>query len=271
MKLVLATHNLGKIKEMKEILGDFGVDVLSAEEAGVKEDVLEDGKTFKENALKKAKFISERLNPPYSPFAKGGELNPPRPAEGGAQSPLKKGGSKGGFFKKGENPSPNLPLYKRGRSGGGFWAVADDSGICIKALDDAPGVYSARWMCLHSGCDLDKEKIFSDNDLASFTLEKMRGVPSGKREAYFQCVIALVLPNGENHIFEGKVKGQIAGELRGKSRPKLPYDLVFIPDGYKKTFAEMADAEKNKISHRGLALKKLREFFESNKIFLEKH
>ncbi|MBU0648939.1 non-canonical purine NTP pyrophosphatase, partial [Patescibacteria group bacterium] len=88
MKIIFATHNVGKIKEMRALLRDLDVDVLSADEAGVTEDVVEDGETFEENALKKARFVCEKS---------------------------------------------------------GEWAVADDSGVCIKELGCRPGVMTARW------------------------------------------------------------------------------------------------------------------------------
>jgi XTP/dITP diphosphohydrolase len=221
MKLIFATHNRGKIKEMRTILADLDFEILSAEEAGIAEDVVEDGKTFEENAVKKARFVAEKLNPPQSPFEKGG-------------------------------------------SEGGFWAVADDSGICIKALGGAPGVHSARWLCFHSGCGEEGRSKFTDVDLVEFTLKKMNDVPQAERRAYFECAAALAAPWGKHWVFEGRVWGRISEEPRGISRPKLPYDLIFIPDGHDRTFAEMPDEEKNKISHRAIAFHRLRKFFKEH-------
>ncbi|MBU0707676.1 RdgB/HAM1 family non-canonical purine NTP pyrophosphatase [Patescibacteria group bacterium] len=129
----------------------------------------------------------------------------------------------------------------------GEWAVADDTGIFIKALDGAPGIRCSRWF---------------DGDKAKYTLDKMKDVPVGERQAYFETVSALVSPEGKEWIFRGKIDGTISLKAIGKSRPKLPYDLVFIPDGEKRTFSEMTDEEKNQISHRGIAFRKLREFLE---------
>ena len=115
MKLVFATHNQGKLKEMRDLLSDLNIEVVSADEAGVYEDVIEDGTTFKANALKKARFVGEQT---------------------------------------------------------GEWAVADDSGICIDALDGEPGVYSARW----AG---DRASVIDH------TLDKMKKVPTKNRGAHF--------------------------------------------------------------------------------------
>ena len=191
MKIIFATHNQGKLKEMKELL--FGFEVMGAEEAGIFEDVIEDGRTFVENALKKARFVAQKT----------GEL-----------------------------------------------AVADDSGICIEALDGAPGIMTARW----AGEDA------TDDDKISLTLKKMKNISENNRSAYFQSVVALVSPDNREWIFEGRVDGKIANKKRGQSRPYLPYDLIFIPNGYTETFAEMSDEKKNKLSHRSAAFKKLKEF-----------
>lgn len=188
-RLVFATHNQGKVKEMKDILSGLEIEVLSAEEAGVFEDVVEDGETFEENALKKAKFVAEKT---------------------------------------------------------GEWAVADDSGLCISALGGAPGVQSARWS--------------EGADLAEYTLDKLKNIPAEERTAYFRSTAALCAPDGRHWFFQGRIDGEIPLEPRGIDRPKLPYDVIFIPEGYNRTFAEMSDAEKNSLSHRGLAFSCLKEF-----------
>jgi XTP/dITP diphosphohydrolase len=200
MKIVFATHNPGKVTEMKALLPGF--DVISAEDAGVFEDVIEDGKSFSENALKKARFVAKQTKQ---------------------------------------------------------WSVADDSGICIAALDGAPGIMSARW----AGEDS------SDMDKVNLTLKKMKNIPEGKRDAWIEARIALVSPDGQEWIFSGRIDGQVASAPRGQNRPKLPYDLIFVPDGETRTLAEITNEEKNAISHRGQAFKKLKDFLEklnNNKI-----
>ena len=190
MKLVFATQNEGKVREMRLLLADTGIEVLSAREAGVTEDPIEDGVTFEENALIKARFVAERTQE---------------------------------------------------------WAVADDSGICIDALGGKPGVHSARWT----------------KDHVAATLQALEGVNQVKRGAEFKSAAALVAPDGRSWTFRGEVRGGIALAPRGIPRPKLPYDVIFIPDGGgDRTFAEMTEQEKNGLSHRGRAFEKLRSFIQ---------
>jgi len=193
-RLVFATHNQGKVKEMKDILSGLPIKVLSAEEAGIFDDVVEDGETFEENALKKARFIVKKT---------------------------------------------------------GDWAVADDSGLCIEALDGAPGVHSARW----AG---DREIV----NLVEYTLSKMRNIPIEKRKAYFESAAVLCAPDNRYWSFRGTINGVIPFEVRGVNRPKLPYDVIFIPEGHSKTFAQMSDSEKNSLSHRGTAFLQLKKCIE---------
>jgi len=194
MKLIFATHNEGKIKEMTALLQGLPCKVIGAADAGVPEDIEEDAPTFEGNALKKARYVCEKT---------------------------------------------------------GEWAIADDSGICIKALDGAPGVQSARW----AGESASREQ------LAWYTLEKMKDVPEEKRGCQFESAVAIVSPQGGEWVFHGAVRGSIAMEERGMPRPNLPYDTIFIPEGDARTFAEMTDAEKNSMSHRGRAFSQAREFF----------
>ncbi len=195
MRLVFATHNPGKIPEMQAILSGLPLEVCSADDAGVHEDVAEDGQTFAENALKKARFVAKHS---------------------------------------------------------GEWAVADDSGLCIAALDGKPGVYSARWA---------GENVTGDT-LVAHTLAALKATPEGKRQAWFESCAALVAPDGREWTFGGKMSGTIPIAPRGTPRPKLPYDTIFVPDGYNRTFAEMSDSEKNSLSHRGKAFGELRNFLQ---------
>ncbi|MFH0891417.1 MAG: RdgB/HAM1 family non-canonical purine NTP pyrophosphatase [Candidatus Falkowbacteria bacterium] len=190
MKIVFATHNPGKLVEMKKMLPSF--EVLSASEAGVSEDVEEDGETFAANALKKARFVASKT---------------------------------------------------------GEWAVADDSGLCIDALGGEPGVYTARWAL--------------GRDLVEYTLERTKDVPEKKRGARFESAVAIVSPAGSEKVFTGVVRGELALAPRGQALPKLPYDVIFIPEGYKKTFAEMNEDEKNSLSHRGQAFRLMRAYLEN--------
>lgn len=127
----------------------------------------------------------------------------------------------------------------------GLNCFADDTGLEVEALNGEPGVYSARY----AGEDHDATKNMKK------LLEKMNGKEN--RNACFKTVIALII-DGDIQYFEGKIDGKITSEPRGKNG--FGYDPVFIPEGYNKTFAELGDIEKNKISHRALAVQKLAEY-----------
>lgn len=121
---------------------------------------------------------------------------------------------------------------------------ADDSGLEIEALNNEPGVYSARY----SG----SRDMEQNMDLV---LKNLTGISN--RKAAFVTVISLLL-DGKEHFFEGRVKGEIIEERRGSKG--FGYDPIFIPEGYDRTFAEMTEEEKNAISHRAIAVKKLVDF-----------
>lgn len=122
---------------------------------------------------------------------------------------------------------------------------ADDSGLEIESLNNEPGVYSARYAGEEKNDDANIKKA----------LDKL--VNSTNRNAQFRTVIALII-NGKEHLFEGIIKGKITLEKKGSSG--FGYDPIFIPDGFTKTFAEMNIEEKNTISHRAIAIKKLTAF-----------
>lgn len=122
---------------------------------------------------------------------------------------------------------------------------ADDTGLEINALDGRPGVFSARYA--------GEQCSFQDN--VNKVLQEMKGVSN--RKACFKTVIALIL-DGETHFFEGRIDGQITTEQHGTGG--FGYDPIFQPNGYDKTFAELDAEEKNKISHRGIAMQKLMEY-----------
>ncbi len=123
-------------------------------------------------------------------------------------------------------------------------ALADDSGICIDALNGAPGVYSARYA---------GEGASDEENLAKLERE-MVSVPDGSRGGRFVCHLAVVSPDGEERVFEGEVVGEILRERRGAGG--FGYDPVFRPLGRKRTTAEMSASEKAEISHRGIAMRK---------------
>jgi XTP/dITP diphosphohydrolase len=200
MKLIFATHNEGKLREMKNILSDLPLEIISASEAGVLEEPVEDGATFADNALIKARYVAERVKE---------------------------------------------------------WTVADDSGLCVEALGGAPGVFSARWA----------GEGASGEDKANKVLKELGETPMEKRGAYFESSLALVSPAGQHWIFSGRIDGKISlNRQEIVARPKLPYDAIFIPQGFDKTFGQMTDEEKNALSHRGQAFRDLKNFFLSGQV-----
>lgn len=130
----------------------------------------------------------------------------------------------------------------------GYDCFADDTGLMVEALDDEPGVYSARYAGEHC----------SPADNIALLLEKLKGVKN--RKARFATVVALI-KGGEEHLFEGEVKGRIAEENHGTAG--FGYDPIFIPENSELSFAEMSPEDKNAISHRGRAMAKLAEFLNS--------
>ena len=184
MRFVLATHNPGKLREMGEILKDFGIEVVSPKDLGINVDVEETGSTFAENAMLKAKAICK---------------------------------------------AADLP------------AIADDSGLCVDALNGAPGVYSARY----GGEGLD------DRGRYMLLLSSLRGAPT--RAAHFACAVACAFPNGDTLTAEGRCDGSIAYAPLGEGG--FGYDPVFLLPGTGKTFGQLTQEEKSAVSHRGRALK----------------
>ncbi|NMB27246.1 MAG: XTP/dITP diphosphatase [Tissierellia bacterium] len=190
-KLILSTGNLNKVKEIKYILKDLPIDVLSKDDLGLKDlRIVENGKTLEENAIKKASILAERVE--------------------------------------------------------SMVVMADDSGLFVDYLNGAPGIHSARYSGDNS----------NDRDNNLKLLKELKGVPIEKREAYFRTVIALVGTNGEITTLTGECKGAIGFEPRGDKG--FGYDPLFIVEGYDKTFAELGEEVKNKISHRAKALEKLK-------------
>lgn len=125
---------------------------------------------------------------------------------------------------------------------------ADDTGLEIEALNGRPGVYSARYAGEEKSAEKNIKKV----------LQELKGIEN--RKACFKTVISLIINNKEN-LFEGEVNGAISAELKGGKG--FGYDPIFIPNGYDRSFAEMTLEEKNKISHRGIAVRKLVEFLNS--------
>jgi XTP/dITP diphosphohydrolase len=127
----------------------------------------------------------------------------------------------------------------------GLPSVADDSGLCVDALNGMPGVLSARWSGRHG----------DDEANLRLVLAQTADVPDGRRGAHFVCVAALVLPSGEEHLGEGAVYGRLIREPRGSNG--FGYDPIFVPDSSDLTTAQMTPQAKDAISHRGRALRAL--------------
>jgi XTP/dITP diphosphohydrolase len=196
--LVLATRNEGKIAEFKTLFSGFPIEMKSLNDFGPIPDVAEDGKTFEDNAYKKARFTARVL---------------------------------------------------------GFPALADDSGLVVEALGGQPGVFSARYAGEGAGDEANILKL----------LKAMEGVSD--RRAAFECVIAIAVPRGPALIYGGRCEGEIAIDRIGKNG--FGYDPVFFYQPLAKTFAEMSQEEKNRVSHRGKAMAKLLDEFDKVLIWLE--
>jgi XTP/dITP diphosphohydrolase len=132
----------------------------------------------------------------------------------------------------------------------GLPSLADDSGLEVEALGGAPGVASAHYAGRHG------------DDAANIArlLRELEGIPEEERQARFVCVLALVGPRGERFLVREECEGRITGEPRGEGG--FGYDPVFVPRGYSRTMAELSLEEKNSLSHRGKALRRLRELLE---------
>ena len=172
------------------ILGDLNYEILSLKEAGIQADIVEDGTTFEENAIIKARAISERS---------------------------------------------------------GCLVLADDSGLEVDYMDRMPGIFSARWMGEDTSYDVKNRAI----------LEKLAGVPEDQRTARFVCAIAAAFPDGRVVTKRATIEGIIGYEIKGENG--FGYDPIFYVPEYGKTTAELSPEEKNAISHRGKALRLMRE------------
>ena len=125
----------------------------------------------------------------------------------------------------------------------GLPAISDDSGLCVDALNGAPGIFSARWAGIHSNDKANVEKV----------LDELNGVPDGKRGAHFICVAALVMPDGREEVTEGVFHGTILHAAIGNHG--FGYDPIFAPLGMSISSAQMSADEKDAVSHRGKSLR----------------
>ncbi|MBR2037798.1 MAG: XTP/dITP diphosphatase [Lachnospiraceae bacterium] len=189
-QIIFATGNKDKMREIREIMADVDVEVLSMKEAGIEVDVVEDGKTFEENSLIKAKAIAAHTD---------------------------------------------------------AIVLADDSGLEIDYLNKAPGVYSARFMGEDTSYDIKNQAL----------IDKLEGVPKEERTARFVCAIGAVLPNKETLVVRETMEGYIGYEIAGENG--FGYDPIFYLDEFGCSSAALSREQKNAISHRGKALRAMKD------------
>ncbi len=200
-RIIFATGNQGKMREIRAILADTGAGIVSMKEAGIDVEIREDGSSFEENALIKARGVA----------AASGDT--------------------------------------------GDIVLADDSGLEIDALNGEPGIYSARYLGEDTDYDL------KNRDL----IRRLSGVPDEERTARFVCAIAAVLPDGREFTVRADIEGRIGREQRGEGG--FGYDPIFYVPEFGKTTAEMTAEEKNRVSHRGKALERMKEVLRENEGF----
>lgn len=190
-RIIFATGNAGKMREIREILADFGGEILSMKEAGISTDAEENGASYEENALIKARAVAEKA--------------------------------------------------------GDAVVLADDSGLEIDALGGEPGIYSARYLGEDTSYRVKNANL----------IERLAGVPEEKRTARFVCAIAAVLHDGRELVTKAAVEGRIGYEEKGEGG--FGYDPIFYVPEFGRTTAELSEEEKNQISHRGKALRLMKE------------
>ena len=193
MELIIASQNQNKLVEFKKILGDK-INLFSLSDIGLNQEIPENEKTIKKNAMFKAKFVNTQT---------------------------------------GKN------------------VFADDTGLEIDSLNGEPGVYSARY----SGVDRNSDKNIE------LVLRKLKN--KANRNSRFKTIISLII-DGKSVNFEGVVEGKITEEKRGSNG--FGYDPIFQPNGYSSTFGEMSLKEKNKISHRAIAINKMVQYLKENNL-----
>ena len=193
-KMIFATGNEGKMREVRMILGDRGAEILSLKEAGIQAEAEENGTTFEENAVIKAKEIMEKT---------------------------------------------------------GALVLADDSGLEVDALNGEPGIYSARYMGHETSYHIKNKNL----------IERLEGKTGEERSARFVCAIAACFPDGRVLTTRGTMEGQIGYEEKGETG--FGYDPIFYLPEYQCYSGELPLEEKNKLSHRGKALRLMKEQLEA--------
>lgn len=190
-KIIFATGNANKMKEIRQILGEEKYDIKSMKEAGINIDIVEDGTTFEENSLIKARAISKECSDAI--------------------------------------------------------VLADDSGLEIDALNKEPGIYSARYMGEDTSYDIKNANL----------IERLNGVAKEDRSARFVCAVAAVFPDGTEEVVRGTIEGYIGYEPQGENG--FGYDPIFYLWDKDVSTASLSSEDKNAISHRGEALRMIKE------------
>lgn len=189
-KIIFATGNKDKMREIREIMGDCEVEILSMKEAGIQVDIVEDGTTFEENAVIKAKAIAEHTD---------------------------------------------------------AIVLADDSGLEIDYLNKEPGVFSARYMGEDTPYTIKNQAL----------IDRLEGVEKEQRTARFVCAIAAVLPDKQVLVTRETMEGYIGWEPEGENG--FGYDPIFYLDEFGCSSATITPEQKNQVSHRGKALRSMKE------------
>lgn len=197
-KIIFATGNEGKMKEIRMILEDLGLPVYSMKEAGIEVAIEENGQSFAENAIIKARAVAACLDPLEESIV-----------------------------------------------------LADDSGLEVDALRKEPGIYSARYLGEETPYTVKNKQI----------IERLSGVPDEQRSARFVSAIAAVLPGGEVLTAQGTIEGRIGYEEKGSNG--FGYDPIFYVPAYDCTTAELTPEQKNEVSHRGKALREMKQLLKS--------
>lgn len=189
-KLIFATGNENKMKEIRQIMSDMDVEIISMKQAGISADIVEDGTTFEENAVIKAKAIAELTK----------EI-----------------------------------------------VLADDSGLEIDYINKEPGIYSARYMGEDTSYRIKNQNL----------IDRLKDAKEEERSARFVCAIAAAFPDGDVLTTIGTIEGRIAYEEKGENG--FGYDPIFYVPEFGCTTAELSEEDKNKVSHRGNALRAMKE------------
>lgn len=197
-RIIFATGNQGKMREIRKILGDLNVEIVSMKEAGISVDIEENGATYEENALIKARAVAART---------------------------------------------------------GDCVLADDSGLEVDRLGGEPGVHSARYLGEDTPYGVKNASL----------IKRLEGVPDEERTARFVCAIAAVLPGGRELTTRAAIEGRICHEEKGSGG--FGYDPIFYVPELQKTTAELTEEEKNLVSHRGQALRLMKEELEKDEGF----